>query len=132
MAPVADTLVIEFFAAGMYGAGKYCPKDGREWTFTKVGGDPKLALAVRPRETLETGIGLVWTLVWLAVAGAIIYALWRAAEAAVVRRYVPMALAALGLVLFFLLPPPVQWAGFALFILGALGIAWHYRHASQP
>ena len=69
---------------------------------------------------------------WLAAGGALVYALLRAAEAAVIGRHVPTALAAFGLVLFFLLPSPVQWAGFALFVLGALGIAWHYRHASQP
>lgn len=107
------------------------PRDGREWTFTKVGGDPKLALALRPRETLETGIGFVWTLVWLTLAGALVYAFRRATDAAVVRRQVPKALAAVGLVLFFLLPPPVQWGGFALFVLGALGIAWQYRHVQQ-
>src|SRR5262245_27609116 len=53
------------------------PQDGRKLTFSKSGGDARLALSVRPRASLEAGFGLLWTVLWLLVALWLIAALGR-------------------------------------------------------
>ena len=108
------------------------PKAGRELTFSKISGAPKLALAVRPRQSLETGFGILWTAVWLVLGIGTAIALSRAGGGNAIRRHLPKALTAIGLIVFFLLPSPVSWCGFAVFVLGALAIGIQHRtHSSS-
>jgi hypothetical protein len=103
------------------------PQDGQKLTFSKSGGDARLALGLRPRAALETGFGLAWTVVWIVIGLGLIAALARAdALAAVVRRLPPIA-TAVGLAWYFLLP--LAGAGFALFVVGAICLGWQYRRA---
>jgi hypothetical protein len=103
------------------------PQDGQKLTFSKSGGDARLALGLRPRAALETGFGLVWTIAWIVIGLALVAALARTdAVAAVVHRLPPIA-TAVGLAWYFLLP--AAGAGFMLFVLGAVCLGWQHRRA---
>jgi hypothetical protein len=104
------------------------PQEGQKLTFSKSGGDARLALGLRPRESLEAGFGLTWTALWLLVAVGLIAALSHAdASRALARRLPPIA-AGLGLAWYLLLPAaPI---GFALFILGSVCLGWQHRRGS--
>ncbi len=107
------------------------PEDGQQLTFTKVSGDPQLTLKVWPRSVVETGFGLIWTVVWLAVGCTCALALSRSGLSGLLR-HSPKVMVTLGLVLFFVLPVPVNWCGFAVFMMGGLLLAIQYRRSPLP
>lgn len=55
------------------------PTSGHKVVFAKSGGDPKLTLAVRSRESIRWGISLVWSVVWLALTALILWTISRPA-----------------------------------------------------
>jgi hypothetical protein len=103
------------------------PRDGQVLTFSKAGGDARLALGLRPRASLETGFGLAWTVVWLLAGLGLIAALGRGSAVAALVRWLPPILLAVGLVWYFLLP--LSTIGFALFVIGAVCFGWQHRRA---
>lgn len=103
------------------------PATGQKLTFSKPGGDAKLALGFRPRASLEAILGLVWTAVWLVVALGLIAALGQADAFAKIRRWLPITLALGGLVWYFALP--YGNSGFGLFVVGLAALAWKNRRA---
>ena len=105
------------------------PPDAQKLTFSKVSGTPRLALAVWPRRSLEVGFGLVWSVVWIVLGLTITVACGRPNAGVAIRRSVPKALIALGLLGFFLFPAPVAGFGFTLFVLGALAVGFRRRPA---
>lgn len=97
--------------------------------FSKVGGEPRLVLAVRPRRALTLGVGFLWTVLCL-IAGVWLLRLLGSGDASArFRRAVPKFLIGLGLIGFFLTPPPVRWLFFAVFVAGAVGLALQRRTA---
>jgi hypothetical protein len=92
------------------------PRGGRELTFTKVGGDPQLILAFRPEESVSRGMGAVWGLACL--AAAIVFVRWLT-RGGVTRDRAAMAAAIVGVLLAWLLPTPVRYAGLVVFLVGA-------------
>jgi type II secretory pathway pseudopilin PulG len=105
------------------------PQAEQELRFVKVGGDPKLTLAVRPRRTLTLGLGFVWTLVCL-FGGLWLVRTATRHEARDAWQYAPMALIAIGLLGFLLIPSPVKWMFFVAFALGALLFAIQRRRVA--
>ncbi len=104
------------------------PQDGQKLTFSKSGGDARLALGLRPRASLEVGFGLGWAAVWLLVALGLIAALGRADASAALGRKLPLIAVGVGLAWYFLLPAaPI---GFMLFLLGAVMLGWQHRRAT--
>jgi hypothetical protein len=104
------------------------PVDGQAISFSKVSGNPRLALSVRPRESVETGLGLVWALVWLAVGIGLAGLLSRARAASAIFHSLPKAMVGVGLVAFFLfVNPAVAWLGFVVFLIGAMLLGYQYR-----
>ena len=51
------------------------PAIGKKFVFTKVGGDPKLALAIRPQQSVRWGISLIWSAIWVAIAISVLVTL---------------------------------------------------------
>jgi len=103
------------------------PQEGQKLTFSKSGGDCRLALGLRPRASLEGGFGLAWTVVWLLVALGLIAALGRADALVLILHRLPLIAVGLGLAWYFLLPGAPL--GFLLFALGAIGFGWQHRRA---
>ena len=106
------------------------PRHNQELTFSKVGGEPKLTLALRPRRTLTLGFGVLWTLLWIVGGIWAAIAVSRASSAGNAARAIPRLLIALGLIGFFLVPGPLRWLMFVLFVLGAAAFAWQRRPAA--
>jgi len=103
------------------------PRDGQALTFSKSGGDARLALGLRPRASLETGFGLGWTVVWLLAGLGLIAALGRGNTFTALVHWLPPIMLGVGLAWYFLLPGPAL--GFALFVIGAVCFGWQHRRA---
>lgn len=103
------------------------PKDGQKMTFSKIGGAPRLAVGLRPRASLETGGGLVWSTVWVVFGLVLTTAFSRPNAGVVIRREAPMLCIMTGLAWFFLLPGPAF--GFGVFMIGSVLWAWRHRTA---
>lgn len=105
------------------------PAKGQKLVFSKAGGDPKLALAVRPAASVRQGLNLVWAAVWLAIGIAIAAAARSAGAMGRLTKQAPIAAAALGILGFVVLPAPLSGCAFATFVIAALIIAWMNRKA---
>jgi hypothetical protein len=95
------------------------PKTGQKLTFAKVTGDARLGLGVRPHETLEKGLGLLWTIAWLALLVGAFWLMRRPERRAKVLRALPVSLAILGGLVFLLLPGQsvLGWLAFWVFLI---------------
>jgi hypothetical protein len=117
--------VAKWTAAGGLSLDITVPQEGQKLTFSKSGGDARLALGVRPRASLEVGFGLGWAIVWSLVGLGLIATLGRAdAQAALVRR-LPLLAIGVGLAWYFLLPAAAL--GFVIFVVGAVSFGWQHR-----
>lgn len=103
------------------------PKSGRKLVFTKVGGDPKLALAVRPQESMRWGIGVLWSAIWIVFGVSVLATLRHPSAVHRLLSQLPWAVAILGIVGFFALPGPLRIGSFVLFVIGALIVAFRKR-----
>ena len=99
------------------------PKSGREYVFTKSGGDPKLTLAIRSHESIRWGIRFVWSAVWIAFG---VFALLTLRNAHWTNRLVtglPAFVAVIGVLGYFVLPEPVNGFGFLVFVIATFAKA---------
>ena len=92
------------------------PTAGYRLTFSKVSGQPRLGLRVQSRELLDRGIGLVWTVVWLGIAAALIAALRKLGPGLWFSPMLVWTAFAIGLLAWLLLPGPLGGLGFAVFV----------------
>ena len=99
------------------------PASGTPLRFTKVSGKPKLALRVRSRELVDRGFGLIWTVVWLAVAATLVVLFNRLAGRADFLKPVGRLLFGVGLISFIALSGPLSGLGFVCFLAGLILIA---------
>ena len=117
--------------AGGLSLGFELPMTGQKLVFTKAGGDPKLALGLRPQESVRFGLNLAWTLVWLAVGlGVAIVVSSGAATTGLVRR-APLVVAVVGVLGFLLLPSPLSLLSFLAFAGASVVVAWINRNAAK-
>jgi hypothetical protein len=122
-----DALALAWTGAGGLSLDMNLPQEGQKLTFSKSGGDGRLALGLRPRASLEAGFGLAWTVVWVLVALGLIAAFGRADALAALLHRLPLIAVGLGLAWYFLLP--LAPLGFLLFALGAVSLGWQHRRA---
>ncbi len=113
--------------AGGLSLGIDLPLSGRRLTFTKAGGDPRLTLAVRPQQSVQLGIRLVWSIVWALIAVAVLLTLRKPTGLRNLANTLPMIAAGLGALGFCLLPAPFSIGGFVLFLVGAMIVAVRKR-----
>jgi len=116
--------------AGGLSLGFELPTTGRKFVFSKAGGDPKLALGLRPQESVRWGLSLVWALVWLAVGLGVAIAVRSGTALGRLTRRAPLAVAVLGVLGFFLLPGPLNVLSYLAFIAGSVVVAWMNRNAA--
>ena len=103
------------------------PTSGRKLVFTKAGGDPKLALAIRPQESIRWGISLVWSAVWMLIGVTVVLTLRKSSGLYRLLNQSPVIAIVLGVLGFCVLPAPFNAGCFVLFLVGALVTAWTKR-----
>ena len=113
--------------SGGLSVGINLPLSGRKLVFTKAGGDPRLALAIRPQESIRWGISLVWSAVWFLVAATVLITLRQASGLRRLVHLLPLVVAVIGVVGFCVLPTPFNAAGFLMFLVSGLVVAWNNR-----
>ena len=107
------------------------PTSEQSVSFSRVGGEAKLALQIRSRELVDTGVGFVWTLAWLGIAATLIVTFSRVST---VRELVHPAVWILfvgGLLSFLILPGGFSGLGFVSFLLGLLALASRFVRAGR-
>ncbi len=97
------------------------PMEGEPLAFSKLGGAPRLTLAVRSRDTWRVGLRWVWCLLWLVLGGGWFTLRSRQATTKVLGSLAPVILVALGLFAVLLFGEP--WSWLACGLLG-IGILW--------
>lgn len=103
------------------------PKGGRVLKFTKVSGEPKLALTLRSRELLDTGLGVIWTAVWIGIGAVLLFTFGRVgSRSGSTSAAVGVVLFGAGLASYLVLPNPLATLGFVAFVVGAITIAVRY------
>ena len=100
-------------------------------SFSRVGGEAKLALRIRSRELVDTGVGFVWTLVWLGIAATLIVAFSRVTTARELLHPAVWILFVGGLLSFLILPGAFSGFGFTGFLLGLLALASRFVRAGR-
>ena len=102
------------------------PLAGQKLVYTKTGGDPKLALSIRPRAALQfgLGLGLAWSLACLVGAVLLASALRGPHARVAVNRVVAWGLLLTGLAGWCLLPEPLAMVALLAMFCGALGVMW--------
>ncbi|NQV26404.1 MAG: hypothetical protein HQ518_18775 [Rhodopirellula sp.] len=100
-------------------------------SFSRIGGQPKLALQIRSRELVDTGVGLVWTLVWLGIAVTLVVTFSRVSTARELIHPVVWILFVGGVLSFLILPGVFSALGFVGFVLGLLALASRFVRAGQ-
>lgn len=99
------------------------PQEGRALHFSKVGGGPRLSIAVRPQKTWETVGGWVWTAVWIAVAVWLVSLVRRADGRQRILDLAPLALALVGAACYLLIPGDGRTLGILIWVVVAVWFA---------
>ncbi len=107
------------------------PTGEQSVSFSCVGGEAKLALQIRSRELVDTGVGFVWTLVWLGIAATLVVTFGRVSTARELVHPTAWILFIGGLVCFLILPGGFSGLGFAGFLLGLLALASRFVRAGR-
>lgn len=98
------------------------PKTGRKLVFTKTGGDPKLALIVRPQQSSQMGMKYLWSLLWLFLAVLTFWTLQKPDGISGLMNQLPKAAIGFGVFGFIFLPSPLSFLSLGLFLVGALAM----------
>jgi hypothetical protein len=98
------------------------PRTGRQLTFTKNSGDPRLTLAVRPADSYVIGVGILWGFVWIAVGAWIVWAFRRSEPGVSRARSIFGGMAAVGLLGAALLAGEARFVALGVFLAGAAGL----------
>lgn len=99
-------------------------KSGRPLVFSKSGGDPKLALSIRPTSSSQWALRLLWSVAWGVIFFGIYYTLGKPEWKRKFRENLPYGVMLIGVVTYVTLPTPVSAIGFAAFIVSAAIILW--------
>lgn len=105
------------------------PSTGQKLSFSKVGGEPRLTLLVRPRETLQLIVGVIWSAVWVIFAALIVFALSRPKTSNALIHQFPWFMTALGVTLFLCAPQSavIGVTGLVAFLVGIVCISFRQR-----
>jgi hypothetical protein len=107
------------------------PVGEQSLSFSRVGGEARLALRIRSRELVDTGVGLVWTLVWLGIGATLIVTFSRVSTARELFHPTVWILFVGGLLSFLILPGALSGLGFVGFLLGLLALASRFVRAGR-
>ncbi|MEZ6051488.1 MAG: hypothetical protein R3C02_08895 [Planctomycetaceae bacterium] len=96
------------------------PVAGETLTFTRVGGNPALTLAIRPRESVSYGFRWLWTLLWIALGAFVLWQLTSRQHAVNWAHVTGIGCLLLGLFTLLLMPSPAAWIGLPVILIGCL------------
>tara|TARA_R110002095_G_scaffold81637_1_gene70947 strand:- start:112708 stop:120618 length:7911 start_codon:yes stop_codon:yes gene_type:complete len=102
------------------------PLHGHKLVFTKINGQPKLALSVRPENTYEFGGALLWTVSWALIMLGLIWCVSRNLQSALAQKGLGMLLTLVGLTGWLLLSGMIAGLAICCFIVGAIFLAYLY------
>ncbi|HAA48470.1 MAG TPA: hypothetical protein DCE43_02040, partial [Planctomycetaceae bacterium] len=105
------------------------PTGGQKLQFATTGENPMLELSMRPRESIQQGLNLLWAMAWLVVGSGVVVAVRRVGTLDLLRRHLAKGFLALGLISFLLLPVGLAWMGFLMFLTGLIVFAFQNRVA---
>jgi len=103
------------------------PQSGQVLVFTKALGDPKLALAIRPHQTVNWLLGGAWALGWIIAVIALLAALRTSRGQAWAARRLPLVLAVVAVIGALFLTGPLHVAAAMVFVIAAIATAWQNR-----
>ena len=101
------------------------PEEGHKLVLTRVSGDPKLALRIRPREAGNLASRIAWSAVWV-VAVLLLVGAVRRSDSAVITDRLPKFLILAALTILFLLPGQFFAIGISLFLTGTILLGVRY------
>ena len=107
------------------------PTGGQTLQFATTGENPMLELSMRPRESIQLGLNLLWAIAWLAVGSGVIVALRRPGTVELLKRHLAKGLLGVGLISYLLLPSGLAWLGFLVFLAGLSVFAFQNRAAEE-
>lgn len=102
------------------------PLQGHKLEFTKISGQPRLALDVRSDYTLQSGSALVWTVFWVAILFALIWGLPRVVRSEAAQKRLGIILVVIGLIGWLFLAGGIAGFAMACFLIGAVCLACLY------
>ncbi|QDT45362.1 hypothetical protein Pan241w_54820 [Gimesia alba] len=102
------------------------PLHGQKLVFSKINGQPKLALSVRPENTYQFVGALLWTVIWTLVLIGLIWCVSRNLQSAVAQKGLGILLMLAGLTGWLLLSGMIAGLAICCFIVGAIVLAYLY------
>ena len=102
------------------------PLQGHKLEFKKISGQPRLALDVRPDNTLEFGAALIWTVVWIVILVALLWGLPRIVRSEAAQKWLGITLVVIGLVGWLFLAGGIASFAIACFLIGAICLSCLY------
>ena len=102
------------------------PLQGHKLEFTKISGQPRLALDVRPDNTLQFGSALLWTVFWIAILVALFWGLPRIVRSESTQKWLGITLVLIGLIGWLFLAGGIAGLAMACFLIGAVYLACLY------
>lgn len=96
------------------------PEFGQKLVFSKPGGDPKLAISVRPEETVQSGLAWLWAALWTLVVAGGCWALSRPGFNVRLLQALPVLLAILSGLGFLTLAAPFNVLSLAVFVVASI------------
>ncbi|MDC0262302.1 hypothetical protein OAK47_03675, partial [Planctomycetaceae bacterium] len=91
---------------------------GKPITFSKVGGEPRLALNIKPEDSLSGGRRLLWILLWIGISIGFVRGILSGRWTNCSPREIGYGLAAVGILLCIILPMELILIGLLVLLCG--------------
>lgn len=101
------------------------PRYGKSHTFSKAGGEPRLALKLKPTDYWTQNGQLIWSLIWIALTIAAVKFLTSRDWDSLSRKDAGGLLTLVGLTLSVILPMDLLWIGLVLLLSGLILLGTH-------
>lgn len=101
------------------------PRYGKSHTFSKAGGEPRLALKLKPTDYWTQNGQLIWSLIWIALTIAAVKFLTSRDWDSLSRKDAGGLLTLVGLTLSVILPMSLLWIGLLLLLSGLILLGTH-------
>jgi len=94
------------------------PTFGKPITFSKVGGEPRLALEIKPQDSLAGGRRIMWIVLWVVISIGVVRGVLSGRWTTYSHREIGYGIAAFGLLLCIVLPLELIFFGLLMLLSG--------------